>query len=310
MLPDSISELRIAVVGAGGAGAHFAARWVEAGAHVTLVARGTHGRAIREDGLRLVSPLGDAHVHPHVVESATELTDAHFLLLATKSTQLPNAAREASAIAAPVFAAGVQNGVDAAALIEDAIPHANVLGGTCSVVSLIESPGVIRHVGADPRIIIGPRAADGFDVVQRLADHLTVDALEVRASADIEYDIWNKFLFFAPISGLGSVARLTIGELRADAAWRRLLEDGIREVEAVAAAIGVDVGSDALERTLAFVEHIPAQGTSSMHRDIEAGRPSELPDLSGKVVRLGREFGIPTPVHDRIVDELEARNEA
>ena len=78
----------------------------------------------------------------------------------------------------------------------------------------------------------------------------------------------------------------------------------IEEVAAIAEEIGTPLGEDAVARTLAFVDTLPADGTSSLQRDIAAGRPNELEELSGQVVRMGRELGVATPAHSTIMDRL------
>ncbi len=87
----------------------------------------------------------------------------------------------------------------------------------------------------------------------------------------------------------------------------------MREVVVVAAAHGVELRGDIVERTLRFLDGLPADGTASMQRDILEGRPSELDSQNGVVVRLGREAGVPTPVNLEIYEQLlplEERNRA
>ena len=117
-------------------------------------------------------------------------------------------------------------------------------------------------------------------------------------------ELWRKFLFIAPVSGLGAVTRAPIGVLRSRPDTREQLERAMREVLAVARAHGVGLPDDAVEETLAFTDSLPEDGTTSMQRDIVAGRPSELESQSGAVVRLGREQGVATPVHDSIYQAL------
>lgn len=297
--------MRIGVVGAGGAGGHFAARWVDSGHDVTVVARGEHGATIAERGLKLESPLGDTVAQPAVVAKVGDLPDVDLLVFATKSFQLAEAAREAARMRSPFMALGLQNGVTSTTVLRDALPQATVLGAICRVISLIESPGVIRHVGAHPTIVLGGEGETAGGSPEALARALTVPGqLTVEASDRIEFEIWSKFLFFAPISGVGSASGLSIGVLREDERWRGLLTKAIEEVATVADAVGIPLGEDAVTRTLAFVDTLPMDGTSSLQRDIAAGRPNELDELSGQVVRMGRELGIPTPAHATIMDHL------
>ena len=74
----------------------------------------------------------------------------------------------------------------------------------------------------------------------------------------------------------------------------------MHEVRSVALALGIEVAEDVVARTLAFFDTLPPESTASMQRDVMAGRPSELESQNGAVVRLGREAGVETPVHEFI----------
>jgi len=298
--------MSVAVVGAGGAGGYFAARWCEAGLDVTVIARGAHLQAMRRDGLRVLSPRGDVTVHPRVDGDPAALRSAELVLFATKTWQLEQAAADAAPHLGPGCAVcGVQNGVSSTEELASFVAPENVLGATCRIISLVEEPGVIRHVGVDPTILVGEVAGGLSERVQRLSSALTCgEKVAVVGSPEIVVEVWKKMLFFAPVSGVGSLTGTPIGAFRADPEGRRLLRAGIAEVAAVAGALGVVLEEDAVTRTLAFVDTLPADGTSSTQRDFAAGRRTELQALSGEISRLGSKLGVPTPTHDLIVRSL------
>lgn len=302
----------IGIVGAGGAGGYFAARWCEAGLDVTVIARGAHLEAMRRDGLRLSSPSGDASVRPRLASDPAALATADFVLFATKTWQLGEAAAAAAPhLRADCLVCGVQNGVGSAAELARRIGGAHALGATCRIISFIDAPGIIRHVGVDPTILIGELHGGASTRVAELGATLSCgDRLAIVGSDDIVAEIWEKMLFFAPVSGVGSLTGVPIGEFRADPEGRDLLIAAIAEVAAVARAEGVALPQDASERALAFIDTIPGDGTSSMQRDFAAGRPTELDALSGEVSRRGRKLGVPTPTHDLIFDTLLPRDQA
>jgi 2-dehydropantoate 2-reductase len=94
--------------------------------------------------------------------------------------------------------------------------------------------------------------------------------------------------------------------MRTTPALRASLESAMREIFDLGRARGVALPDDAVEQALAFVDGLAPSGSSSLQRDLAAGRPSELDDWTGAVVRLGRESGVATPVHDAIYAELSA----
>lgn len=309
--------MRIGLVGAGGAGGYFAARWVEAGRDVVLIARGAHLERIRSDGLRLRSPLGDATVSVRASDDMAALGSADLVVFATKTWQLQAALDAAGPHVppgAPVF--GLQNGVEAPELMRRVRPPEDVLAGTCRLISYVEEPGVIRHVGVSPMLTFGETSAGVSDRARRIQRVLDVpDVVSATASDDALAELWTKFLFFAPLSGIGALTRCEIGRFRAVPETRRMLEAAVREVAEVGRAAGVALGPDAVARTLEYIDRLPPEGTTSMQRDFEAGRRTELEALSGFVSRRGSELGVPTPTHDLVRAallplELEARRTA
>ncbi|MGD8331795.1 MAG: 2-dehydropantoate 2-reductase, partial [Acidobacteriota bacterium] len=267
---------------------------------------------VRRTGLGLLSPRGAAPPRPLLASDPAALASADFVLFATKTWQLADAAAEAAPhLGAHCLVCGVQNGVVSAAELARAVGADNVLGATCRIISFIEEPGVIRHVGVDPTILIGELDGGLSARVEQLSAALSCgDRLDVVGSPDIVAEIWKKMLFFAPVSGVGSLTGAPIGEFRADPKGRDLLVAAIAEVAEVARALAVDLPQDAAERALAFIDTIPAEGTSSMQRDFAAGRPTELEALSGELSRQGRALGVPTPTHDLVCDTLRPRDQA
>src|SRR5919106_56585 len=204
---------------------------------------------------------------------------------------------------------------DAVIDLADAIGPQHVLGGLCGMVSFIAGPGHIRHAGAQPWIAFGELDGRVTDRVRRLKEAFRrCRGLKVDVPADITVALWEKFLFITATGGVGAVTRAPFGAFRALPETRRMLEGAMREVVAVARARGIEVSDDAVTRALSLMDGLEPHGTSSMQRDIMAGRRSELDAWNGAVARLGREAGVETPVHDFIYatllpQELRARGE-
>ena len=298
--------MKVAVIGAGGAGGYFGARWAEAGLDVTLLARGAHLEAINSQGLVLHSPLGDARVDVPAVESAAEVGKVDVVVVATKAWQLPPLADVLAPMVGPdTLVFGLQNGVEAADILSTFVPPSQVLGGTCRIISFVEEPGVIRHAGIDPTLTIGERAGDGSLRIQPVAEALdNARGLSVEIADDIDAAVWRKFLLFAPMSGLGSITQAPIGVFRSLAEPRSLLVGAVQEVFALARARGVALPPESVEQALQFIDGLPAGGTTSLQRDFRDGARTEIEALSGAVVRLAAEAAVPVPVHTFLYSAL------
>jgi 2-dehydropantoate 2-reductase len=298
--------LRIAVVGAGGVGGYFGGRWAEAGHDVTLLARGPHLEALRDRGLILHSPLGQTRLHLPAQETAEEVGEVDLIVLTTKAWQLPSAAEPLGPmVGRDTLVFGLQNGVEAAGVLSGFLPQDRVLGGTCRIISFIQEPGVVRHVGVEPTVVFGALPGSGGDGAEKVFRELEgARGVTLRLSDDIESDIWRKFLFFAPVSGVGSVTRAPIGVFRRVPQVREVLERAIHEVYQVGVARGVGLPGSSVTDALEFIDAMPLDGTTSMQRDFRDGRRTELEALSGAIVRFGADLGMEVPVHSMLYAAL------
>jgi len=298
--------MRIAMFGVGGAGGYFGARLVRAGADVAFIARGEHLRAIRENGLRVDSADGDFVASPALATddpAVVGVVDAVFV--GVKAWQVPDAAAAMAPMIGPeTFVVPLQNGVEAPGQLAERLGREHVVGGLAKVLSFIDAPGRIRHLGGPASIALGELDHRPSERTKRLHAVLTGAAIAAEIPPDIHVALWEKFLFIAPLGGVGAATRVPVGTFRALPETRWMLEEGMREIAAVAAARQVPLPDDVVARTMAFVDALPLAGTASMQRDIVAGRFSELEALNGAVARLGRQSGIAVPVNDFLYRSL------
>jgi 2-dehydropantoate 2-reductase len=306
----------VAVFGAGGVGGYFGARLASAGADVVFIARGAHLAAIRDSGLRVTSVLGDVSILPaEATDSPAAVGSVDAVLLGVKTWQLPAAAPGLAPLLGPdTCIVPLQNGVETPDVLAAALGARHVIGGLCSGFCFVDGPGHIRHIGGATFVKLGELDGRRSERVERLRAVFERARVDVEVPADISVAMWEKLMLVVPFGGIGAVARAPIGVLRSVPRTRELLERGIREIRDVAAARGVRLPADAVERTLAILDAVTPAGTSSLQRDIAAGRRSELDEWTGAVVRLGAAAGVPTPVHDLLYAgllplELRARGE-
>ncbi len=301
--------MRIAVFGAGGVGGYFGGRLAQAKEEVIFIARGAHLQAISERGLRVESLKGDFTVYPaQAVGDPLTVGPVDAILVAVKAWQVPEAAEEMRAMISPhTVVVPLQNGVDAPAQLAAALdqqPGEHVVGGLCHIVSQIAAPGIIRHTGLEPHIAFGELDRSSSSRTRQLLQAFEAAGVWVEIPADIQVAMWEKFIFIATISGIGAVTGAPAGIWRRIDETRQIMQRALGEVLAVGQAQGVALQSAVIEKTLAFIDQLPDGATASMQRDILAGRPSELESQNGAVVRLGRQSGIPTPVHEILYASL------
>ena len=133
---------------------------------------------------------------------------------------------------------------------------------------------------------------------------LRATGLEARATADIEHVLWEKFVSVVAYSGATCLTRSPIGVVFAHPESVAFLRRLVAENLSVAAAAGQGFAADRAEAILALFRSIPGSTKSSMLVDLEAGRPLEMPWLSGRMLAFARSFGLQTPATAAVVAAL------
>ena len=304
--------MRIVVYGAGGAGGHFGARLARAGEDVTFVARGAHLEAIRTAGLVVETPDGEIRIHPaRATSDPGAVAGADAVLLGVKTWQVEEAGRVmAPALGGETYVVPLQNGVEAASQLARTVGEGRVVGGLCATFSFVVAPGRIRSLGAFHSVRFGELDGRPSERTDRLLSAFDRAGVRATIPPDIRLALWEKFLFVVPFGSVGAFRNAPIGETRSDPETRAMLERGMREILAVARARGVALPDEAVPAAMGFIDSLDPKGTASLQRDLAEGRPSELEAWTGAVVRLGREAGVPTPLHAEIYAALLPRERA
>ena len=297
--------MRIAIFGSGGVGGYFGGRLAAAGEDVTFLARGAHLTAMQQNGLHIASPLGDVHL-PNVqaADRPQAVGPVDVVLFTVKLYDVEASAATLGPMIGPdTVVITLQNGVDAMDMVAKHVGAHHVAGGAAYVVAVIDKPGHIRHTTAQ-QLVFGERDGRRSDRLVAFEEAGVRAGFQARASADVTADLWTKFVRLATWSGMTTVTRSPMGVVRDTPATFELMVAAIEEVIAVGRAKGVNLPADLMDSTLAMIKSFPANSKSSMLEDIERGRRLELPWLSGAVVRLGREAGVATPIHQFITTIL------
>ncbi len=294
--------MKIAIYGAGGVGGYYGAVLARAGHEVALIARGAHLETIRSSGIAVESPLGDFTVRPAAAtDDPGQIGPVDAVIVAVKAMHLPTISTGIGPLLAPAtLVVPLLNGIDAHEGLLAAVGRERMGRGLTRIISEIAAPGRIRHVGIDPYVALAEYGGGTSPRVARLVTALRGAGVQAEAPPDIDAALWLKFLLVCSLGGMGAVCRVPLGGIRRTPASRELLRRAMEEIAAVAAARGVSLPADVVGRAMALADTFPAEGTSSLQRDIEAGRPSELDAWSGAVVRIGATVGVPTPVHSFI----------
>jgi len=299
--------MRFAVFGAGAIGCYFGGRLAQSGQDVVFIARGKHLEAMRRNGLKVESAVGDFFLSPvNATDHASEIGAVDVVLVGVKAWQVPEAAEAMRPLVGDqTVVLPLQNGVEASAQLADLLGKDRVLSGLCGLVAYVVEPGFVRHAASDPFVTFGELNNEVTRRVELLHEAFAgAEGVTATIAADIHAAVWSKFMFITAWSGIGAVSRCSIGTICSQPETRELLRQALTEVYEVALARKVRMAPDSVESCIAMFDQVPATGTASMQRDIMAGRPSELEQQNGAVVRLGREVSVETPLNSYIYRSL------
>lgn len=298
--------MRITVMGTGGVGGYFGARLAQAGCEVGFVARGPQLQALRTQGLRVESPLGDIHLPaPHASDQPVDLGPADVVMLGVKLWDTEGALAQLRPVVGPDTAViSFQNGVVKDELVRAALGDAATVGGVCYIAATLAAPGLIRHTGTMHKLAFGELDGRASPRLQRFAQACAAAGFSHELSTDIRRREWEKFVFLVGLSATTAAMRVPIGRVRENVQAHAFLRDLMTEVAAVARAEGVALAEDFVDERLAFADTMPPSMRASMAHDLERGNRLELPWLSGDVVARGLRLGVPTPCNRAVRDVL------
>jgi 2-dehydropantoate 2-reductase len=311
--------MKIAVMGAGAIGSYYGALLARAGEDVHLIGKGEHVRAMRENGLRVESvpdpvegsfSLSSDAVHP--TDDSRDVGIADWVLFAVKGPDTESAAASlAPVLGEETFILTVQNGVDSAERISGVLARhgfsADVLPGSVYIETTVVSPGVVRHVGAPRRLVFGEKDGKVTARAEQVHQAFERTGIPVELTENVELSLWTKFLYICPMSAMTAVTGKGLRAVLDLPETKKFFEAAVREVGAVARARGIDLPGDAVDNVMAFSDGLPDM-RSSLQKDLEEGRPLEIESLAGATSRLGKEAGVPTPLHDFIYACLKVQD--
>jgi 2-dehydropantoate 2-reductase len=305
--------VKFLIAGAGAIGAYLGACMHRAGEDVTLFARGPHLRAMRANGVHVLSSEGDFETHPKVVERLDDAGPADVIFLGVKAHSLTQLAPQIKPLLREnTIVVSMENGipwwyfqlgagefsdfrlerVDPGGVIGQSIGPGHVVGSIVYLATEIVEPGVIRHTQGN-RISLGEPDGTRSERIRLLADALIKAGFKCSVTARLRNEIWVKILGNAAFNPISALTRATIVEMVRDPEVLKLIRDIMTEVEAVANKLGVELPIS-IEKRIAGAEKVGEHKTS-MLQDLEAGRPMELEAVVGAVLEIGERLGVSMP---------------
>ncbi|MEZ7497937.1 2-dehydropantoate 2-reductase [Flavobacterium sp. Arc3] len=309
-------KTRIGVLGMGGVGGYFGGLLAKVYAEsdqfeIVFIARGETQKAIAASGLKIITDENEIIAFPSIVSNdPITIGKLDFLICATKTYDIEESLLSLEkCITKNTIILPLYNGVDAPERISTLYPDNEVLQGCVYIVSMIESPGVIRKMGPYEKLYFGSDTAP----IGRLKALQTIfkdAAIESYLVDTIEETVWEKFIFISALASATSYLNQNIGEIINSNSSRAVYVELLNEISMLAAVKGLNLPNDIVMQTILKLEKTPQDATSSMHRDVLAGRKFELASLTEFVVNEGLKYEMELPTYKMVLDKLDKINDA
>jgi 2-dehydropantoate 2-reductase len=294
--------MRIAIMAAGAVGGYFGGRMAAAGHEVAFIARGAHGDAIRRNGLKIESALGDLHLKDvNLTDDPKQAGPVDVVLFAVKLWDTQRAAEQTRPLLGPdTRVITLQNGVESVECLAPIVGDEAAIGGATYVVTTIAAPGVIRHTGTVAKIHCGRLDGRPDALLAGYVQQIKAAGIDITLTDRMLLESWKKFVVLSGTSGITASTRQPLGVIRDDADMRALFFKLMHETMAVGRAAGVEFPQDFPAELERVVASFSPMMKASMANDLDMGNRLELDWLAGKVVALGRKHGVPTPAQEAV----------
>jgi len=301
--------MRFLIVGPGAMGCLFSARLKIAGVDVTLLDYNRErADELNRQGIMVEGVSGEyTAMVPVTTGEIKDRFDA--ALLCVKSYRTREVGESLKKILSPgTTIVTLQNGIGNIEILEDLFGKDNVLGGVTAEGATVLGIGRIRHAGQGATVIGPEGRAQG--IAESLASALNRAGFKAETTDNVARLLWGKLIINAGINALTAVARLKNGRLPALTGTSLIMEELVREAEAVAASKNIILP---YEDPLARVREVcrdTSGNVSSMLQDVLNKKQTEIDFINGAIVTEGEMLGIPTPTNRMLTYIVKAIEES
>ena len=316
---DDLKQKTFLIIGTGAVGGYYGGMLVKAGFNVTFIARGKNYEALKKNGLTLILE-GKKEILPIKVSTSCDL-HLHgvfdYIFICVKSPDTKEAVENIkNNVSENTTVVSFQNGIENEEIISEILGKEHVIGANVYVTSKLISPGVVDQFGYNA-VTIGEFSKIKTERILELKTILDSANILCNISEDISSDLWNKLVWNASFNPISVITEKTVDKMMEEPETYELLENIMEEVKRTAIAHGVNIRPDTvdfnLNRSKGIIRINAAESQdfngfkTSMLQDFERGKPLELEELVGVVVRKAKEKNVSVPNIERVYNQIKQK---
>ena len=301
--------MRYLIIGTGGTGASIGAFLASIGKDVSFIARGAHLKAMRENGLVLESGLkGRIEIKNVQALEGSEVRDKYdVIFVCVKSYSLDeivpviDSAADENTVIIPIL-----NMFKTGEKLKGLCKKGNFLEGCIYISAYIDGPGQVVHAGKNFKVLFGNPYNEPVKagVMEQIASDIEEAGISGGISDDILRDSFKKFSFISAFAATGAYFNIEAGDIHREGEIREFYKTLVKEIIETGKAMGVTVSPTLFEEDVQTVDSFGEHIKTSLQRDLEAGKNSEIDTLVFSVTRLGKQYGTAVPAYEKVASRF------
>ena len=314
---NNFKDKKFLIFGTGAVGGYYGGMLAKAGFDITFIAREENYKTLKQNGLTLIREGKKETLPIKVFNDTKDLGYFDYILICVKSTNTKEAAENIiHNTNKDTTVISFQNGIENEEIIEKIIGSKHVIGANVYVTSKLVSPGVIDQFGYNA-VVIGEFSKEKTKRILELKEILDSANILCNISEDISADLWNKLVWNASFNPVSVITEKTVDKMMKDPETYELLKNIMEEVKRTAIANGINIRHDTvdfnLNRSKGIIRINAAESQNftgfktSMLQDFEKGKPLELEELVGVVLRKAKEKNISVPNIEKVYNQIKEK---
>ena len=297
---------RVSVIGAGAMGAFYASKFFDMDRNcISLIARGERADRLMEQGLI----VNNKHYWVPVVRPEDKSPPSDLIFVAVKHHHLPEAIQDMkNRIGERSLILSVMNGIESEEQIGAVYGMDKVLYAVAVGIDAVRQGNSITYTNEGKLFFGEAKNLVLSERIKRVKSLFDLAGIVHETPDDMIRILWWKFMINVGMNQVSAVLCAPYSVFQASQEARELMESAMREVITIAKAAKVYLSEEDIENWYSFLSGLSPQGKTSTVQDVEAKRKTEVEMFAGKVIELGKIYGIPTPVNQtlfRLIKVLE-----
>lgn len=298
--------MKVLIVGVGGVGGFLGSQLHNSEFDISYIARGGRFDFLKENGLKVISQLGDKDIKNIKVFNSFPSKDKFDLIISTvklydfdKFIKDFKEAKIKDTILLPF-----QNGIYSEEKITHEFGEDKTFGAVAQISSFVNEEQLIVHKGRLASFFVGSIVNKENKKLRNFCEKCQNIGLDIRLKSNIKEKIWEKFIFLSAYSGITTLTKKSIGEIFTIPKLKNDFINAMRETYNLSKFFNVEFNSDPVDYWLEKIKKMPFDMTSSMYVDYTKDKKLELNWLSGFIVTHAEKFGVNCDVHKLIIEGI------